>query len=166
MYMKHRLKYLSAADSNGIGAPWADTDPHGRKRRHIGEEGGFTLVETLVSMMILAISLAVLLQLFSGGLNSSRLADAYTRAIFHAREKMEEVLISNRLAEGTTEGDFGDGYKWQVRIAMRVPPEDEIPKLPIDTFEISIVIGWLEGNREKQFELNTRKIAEPASSSG
>ena len=53
---------------------------------------GFTLIETLVAVMILAISLVVVMQLFSGGLKSNKVSNDYLYGIFHAREKMEELL--------------------------------------------------------------------------
>ena len=86
---------------------------------------GFTLIETLVAMMILAISLVVILQLFSGGLKASRLSDDYTRAVFHAREKMEEILILDELIDGELEGEFEDAYKWKVEIFLHEPSEEE-----------------------------------------
>jgi general secretion pathway protein I len=70
-------------------------------------------METLVAMMLLAISLVVILQLFSGGLKSGKMADDYTRAVFHAREKMEEHLLIEDFEEGTFEGTFDDNYRWQ-----------------------------------------------------
>jgi prepilin-type N-terminal cleavage/methylation domain-containing protein len=65
---------------------------------------GFTLIETLVAMMLLAISFVIIMQLFSGGLKSSRVTTDYIYGIFHAREKMEEVLHS---AENLTMGMNG-----------------------------------------------------------
>ena len=54
---------------------------------------GFTLLEVLVATMVLGISVVIVLQLFSGGLDQARRAEDYTRAVFHARAKMEEVLL-------------------------------------------------------------------------
>jgi prepilin-type N-terminal cleavage/methylation domain-containing protein len=53
---------------------------------------GFTLLETLVAMMILSIALVIIFQLFSGALNAGHISEAHTRAVWHAREKMDELL--------------------------------------------------------------------------
>ncbi|MCK4391143.1 MAG: type II secretion system protein [Desulfobacterales bacterium] len=120
---------------------------------------GFTLIETLVAMMVLAVSLVVILQLFSGGLRSSRLSDEYTRAIFHAREKMEEIFLVDKLIDGELEGEFDDGFKWKAEILCTEPAEEE-PTLPFDTFTITVDVSWMEGSREKHFEISTLRVGE------
>lgn len=125
---------------------------------------GFTLIETLVAMAILSISLVVILQLFSGGLKSSRLSDNYTRAIFHAREKMEEILLDDNFVDMATEGEFSDGFEWKAQ-TLRFEPaqeeeEEEETKLPVDIFSIKVNVGWHEGGQEKHFEISTLEIGE------
>jgi len=119
----------------------------------------FTLIETLVAMMILSISLVIILQLFSGGLKSVRISDEYSRAIFHAKEKMEEILMVDNLINGESDGEFEDGYKWYAEI-LYLEPEDEAEKkkLPVDRFRINLKVSWLEGEHEKNFEISTLKI--------
>ncbi len=120
---------------------------------------GFTLIETLVAMMILSISLVIILQLFSGGLKSVRISDEYSRAIFHAKEKMEEILMVDNLINGESDGEFEDGYKWNAEI-LYLEPEDEAEKkkLPVDRFRINLKVSWSEGEHEKNFEISTLKI--------
>ncbi|MDM8522730.1 type II secretion system protein [Desulfococcaceae bacterium HSG8] len=119
---------------------------------------GFTLIETLVSIIILSVCLTVIFQLFSGGLRSVRLSKDYTRAIFYAREKMEEVLLAEKFEDGVWEGEFADGFKWKSEIIWIEPEEEE--KRPVDMFNITVGISWNEGVREKHFEITTLKIAE------
>lgn len=121
---------------------------------------GFTLLEILVAIAILAISLTVILQLFSGGLRSVRVSDRHTQGVFHAREKMEEILIENRLEEGNREGEFDDDYTWSARIVRMVPPKEEEKKLPFDVYEITVKVIWHERKGETYFEIQTTKLIE------
>jgi len=121
---------------------------------------GFTLMETLVAMMILSVALVVILQLFSGGLKAGKLSENYTRAIFHAREKMEEILLAEELASEVLEGEFDDDFRWKAEIVYIEPSEEEKTKMPLDTFNIRVEVLWNEGEREKHFEISTLKIAE------
>jgi len=130
---------------------------HGRFRV---SNNGFTLIEILVAMSILAISLVVILQLFSGGLKSSRLSEEYTRAIFHAKEKMEEILIPKELSEGELEGEFEDSFRWKSETVRIEDPEEDDKKLPFNMFEIKIGVMWDEGEKERRFEISTMKIVE------
>jgi general secretion pathway protein I len=124
---------------------------------------GFTLIETLVAMMLLAISLVVIFQLFSGGLRSGKMSDDYTRAIFYAREKMEEYLLADDFQEGIFEGTFDENYRWLADIKL-VKSEDENedeekPSL-IDLFNVDVQVFWPVGGREKKFQISTLKITE------
>ena len=121
---------------------------------------GFTLIEILVAISILSISLIVIFQLFSGGLKSSGLADHYTKGIFHAKEKMEEILLSTAYQEEEAEGEFGDSFKWKSAIVRIEQAEDEEIKLPFNTFDIKVEVIWYEGDKEKRFALSTMKVVE------
>ena len=121
---------------------------------------GFTLIEILVAISILAISLVVILQLFSGGLKSSRLSDEYTRGIFHAREKMGEVLLSKDLSEGETGGEFPDSFRWTSLVKRIESGQEDEGKLPFNMFNIQVDILWDAGGKEKRFQVSTIKIVE------
>jgi general secretion pathway protein I len=120
---------------------------------------GFTLIETLVAMMLLAISFVIIMQLFSGGLKSSRVTTDYIYGIFHAREKMEEILLSDNLIPGTVSGEFEDGYEWSATVFIPPPEEDDAAaRMPIVTADISVDVRWHAGGQEKRFGLNTTAI--------
>lgn len=120
---------------------------------------GFTLIETLVATMILSISVVVVMQLFSGGLKSSKLAGNYTRACFYAREKMETFLLQGAWSDGVYSGEFGDGYTWQARIERLGPVVDEAAQKPlVNQFNLTIGVSWQEGNRLKNFKISTIAI--------
>jgi general secretion pathway protein I len=121
---------------------------------------GFTLIEILVAISVLSISMVVIMQLFSGGLISSRLSDAYTRGIFHAREKMEEILLGTEFAEQVSDGEFDDAYRWRSEIVRQEQSEEEASKLPFEAYHIRVDIFWDEGNREKNFGISTMKLVQ------
>ena len=120
---------------------------------------GFALIEILVAVSVLAISLVVIFQLFSGGLKSRKLSEQYARGVFHAREKMAEILLTPVLSEGETQGEFEDAYEWQA-VVTRVVSGDDEEKLPVVLLNIKIQINWREGEKEKSFVIDTLKTAE------
>ena len=123
---------------------------------------GFTLIETLVAISILAVSLVVILQLFSGGLKSSRLSDEYTRGIFHAREKMDEILLAGELTEGVIGGDFDDGFRWRAEALHLDIKEAGDVKLPFRAFNIKVDVMWDAGGHEKHFAISAIKLVKPS----
>lgn len=119
---------------------------------------GFTLIETLIAISILAISLVAILQLFSGGLKSSTLSDEYTRGIFHAREKMDEILLAGKLTEGVIDGEFEDGFKWKAEARRLDIREAKDAKLPFHAFNIKVDVMWDAGGHEKHFAISAIKL--------
>ncbi|MEZ4603382.1 MAG: prepilin-type N-terminal cleavage/methylation domain-containing protein [Desulfobacterales bacterium] len=95
-----------------------------RPKSLISRQNGFTLIETLVAIMILSISLVVIMQLFSRGLKAGKLSDDYLNGIFHAREKMEELLMSGNLLPGIYSGAFEDGYQWAAVLDIAENPAE------------------------------------------
>jgi general secretion pathway protein I len=81
--------------------------------KEVFRQNGFTLLETLVAMMILSVALVVIFQLFSEALNTGHISESHTRAVWHAREKMDELLLYETLSQEIQEGDFEDGYRWR-----------------------------------------------------
>jgi general secretion pathway protein I len=116
---------------------------------------GFTLIEIMVAMAVLGVCLVTIMQLFSGGLRSSKVSNDYTRAAIRAKEKMEEILLNNEFSEGSFSGDFADGFRWRVDVAQFKIVEEGMPTVPVDLFEIRVGVLWNDGNREKHFDIST-----------
>ena len=123
---------------------------------------GFTLIETLVAISILAISLVVILQLFSGGLKSSKLSDEYTRGVYHAREKMDEILLAGELTEGVISGKYDDDFSWRAEALQLDIPEAKDVKLPFRAFNIKVDVMWDAGGQEKHFAISAIKLVNPS----
>ncbi len=126
----------------------------------IARSNGFTLIETLVAMMILSISLVVVMQLFSGGLRSNKISNDYLYGIFHAREKMEELLLSEELLPGSFSGEFDDGYQWQAAIDFIAEEDEASQKMPVSTLSIQLDVSWRMGSREKHCNLSTTALTD------
>ena len=116
---------------------------------------GFTLFETLVATMIFAIALVVLLQLFSGGLRANFVSDQYTRAVFHAREKMEELLLSDAMAEQLIDGEWKDGFFWKANISPRNEMSKKNTKNSPKLFQVDLEVSWNEGGKQREIAIST-----------
>lgn len=121
------------------------------------------MMEVLVAISVLGIALVVILQLFSGGLKSARISDAYTLGTFHAEEIMSEILLMEAPAAGVEEGRLEDGCRWRTEIVRMAQTEEEA-KLPLDTLAITVQVSLAPDGVDpgRYVELNTLKLVEKA----
>jgi general secretion pathway protein I len=119
---------------------------------------GFTLIEVVVAMAILAIGLTVIIELFSGGLRLGRTSVEYTKAVNYARIKMEEIAVKQTMEEGSEEGEFDDTFRWQVetkKVGVLSIEKGIDFKPPAELFQVKINILWKSGLKEKSTRIDT-----------
>jgi prepilin-type N-terminal cleavage/methylation domain-containing protein len=84
---------------------------------------GFTLLEVLVALTVLAVGAALTLSLISGSLGNIRKVQLRTRAIEHAQAVMELALLDASIFQPTAyTGHFEDGSHWSLNIEDYEPP--------------------------------------------
>jgi general secretion pathway protein I len=130
------------------------------------DEGGFTLLEVLLAIALLAIALPILLGLRNFDLELEERASELTAATLLAQEKLLETELSGQYSIGESTGDFpyiplgaqaaiqavprAVGYKWKRTIA---PTPLELIR------EIRIKVSWLRGELEEAVEVSTYVFA-------
>ena len=107
--------------------------------------GGFTLLEVMVAMSIIAIAMTAVLNSQSQSVSLASEAKFSTTAALLARSKMAETEWGNRLDLASDSGDFEEdfpGYTWQVTV------EDVSMDLPENVSnhlkEMTVIISWGE----------------------
>lgn len=119
---------------------------------------GFTLIEVIVAVTILSVSLVMIMQLFAAGLKSSRASCDYTRAVMHAKDKMEELYASPiHPHEG---GEFSDGYKWEAGADLYEEADNvKDEEAMFNLLKLKVKITWKStAKQESSFELESLKM--------
>jgi prepilin-type N-terminal cleavage/methylation domain-containing protein len=132
-------------------------------RRTRGEYG-FTLLEVLVTLTVLAIGTALTLSLISGALGNIRKVQQRARTIQHAETVLELTLLDESILRPTSlTGDFEDGTRWAVRVEEMVmpPPPNQNPlqqiMLPVKLLSFSVEVFAPE-SMAPDFKLQTLKV--------
>jgi general secretion pathway protein I len=87
---------------------------------------GFTLIEVLIAMAILAIGLVAVFQSQSQSISMSSDSRFMTTAALLAQSKMVEVEASSTLANHSEDGDFGPDYSqytWHLEVSDTQLPQ-------------------------------------------
>ena len=94
-----------------------------RSSRREAAASGFTLLEVLVTLTVLAVGAAVAMSLISGSLGNIRKVQLRARTVEYAQTVMETALLDENISEPTSlTGDFEDGTRWSVRVEDYDPP--------------------------------------------
>ena len=122
-------------------------------------EPGFTLIEVLVAFMVLALSLTVLLRIFSGGLGNIALASDYSQALLVAETQMANTGVSEPLIAGITEGEWDKHFRWQRIIQPYSPWEDEPnPAPPVAAFHVQVRVEWRHKGSTREISLSSLRL--------
>jgi general secretion pathway protein I len=120
---------------------------------------GMTLIEVLVAFIVLSVTMAVIMQIFSGGMRNARLAESYSRAVFLAESKMAAVGLERPLALGEESGQVGSDMQWRVSVS---PAEDDATTnaqlMPVRLYQVRVTAAWGEDGRQRQVELITFRL--------
>jgi prepilin-type N-terminal cleavage/methylation domain-containing protein len=127
--------------------------------------GGFTLLEVLVSLTVLAVGVALTLSLISGSLGNIRKVQQKARTVEHAEAVMELALLNDSDNDPRSfTGDFEDGTRWMVRIEnYELPtPEGLQPRSSPQNMPVKLLLYTVEmlssDARISDYRLQTLKL--------
>ena len=130
---------------------------------------GFTLLEVLISIAILALALPILLGLRNWDLDLQSRAADITAATMLAQEKLIEAELSSVFPFGETTGDFRNpppGYQTLGDIDNRADKyrwKRIVTSTPLNAVrEVKIQILWQQGSMDEVLEANTYVFAPPS----
>lgn len=107
-------------------------------------ESGFSLLEILVAFSILAISLGILFQIFSKGIQLASTGEHYSRALLLAESTLATIGRTEEIEIGENSGEVDGFYTWTVIIEL-YEPEDldlENPNINFSVYHIQVSVHW------------------------
>jgi general secretion pathway protein I len=132
----------------------------------MGSERGFTLMEVLIALGILALALPILLGLRNWDLDLHARAKEITTATILAQEKLIETELGTQLPIGETGGEFlaiplgslptaditnrSENYRWK-----RIIAPTQLPTVR----EIKIQVLWPRGKTDEMVEVSTYVVS-------
>ncbi len=124
------------------------------------KQTGFTLIEVIIAMSILAISITSLMELFTISLKGVRVSRETTFASILAKSKMSELMLQREVKPGGESGtfeQFGGIYDYETMIEEYELPNlvkegaldfDSVSDAPVEeedlykTYKITVVVSW------------------------
>jgi len=138
-----------------------DSPAQAINQRFHRETSGFTLLEVLVAMTILAVGIALGVSLISKAMGNIRMVDTRARIVDHANSVMELTLLNPEIIEpGAFDGDFEDGTRWTMRIEEYIPEAAAISEdvdMPVKLLAFTVEM-FHPHSRTMEYRLRTLKL--------
>jgi len=115
-------------------------------------QGGFSLLEMLVAITVLALALGALYRAATGATHNVRTSERYAYAVEFARS----LLATNAVvAEGgvKSSGETDSGYQWRVTSRQRPPIRGDLGNVQLHDLEVTV--AWYDGSKRKQVVLDS-----------
>ncbi len=120
---------------------------------------GFTLIEIVVALLVLAIASAVIFEGFSVGFRNARTADDFAQAVLIAQAKLAPTGIAEPLSPGVTSGEELDKYAWTVRVdPVEVALDEGATPSELQPFLVAVDVVWSDGGTERTVSLSTLRL--------
>lgn len=123
-----------------------------------GGDCGFTLLEVLVALSVLAIALVVVMQVFSANLRNLSLSEQQVFAVSRAEAIMRDILDDESFPDVPSGGATDDGYRYSVTVAKVL--EERSRPVPADLMSVSVTVSWSDGRRERSLLLQSYRMIE------
>lgn len=128
-------------------------------------EDGFTLLEVLVAFVIAALALGLLFEAAGDGVTAVRTAGRTEEAVSRAKSHLAALGRDVMLADGTFQGDDGDGYRWRIRVTpvatsspSNMPAPGGVRQWPLTLYAIEVTLSWTEDGRDREVVLRTERL--------
>ncbi|MGA7440003.1 MAG: prepilin-type N-terminal cleavage/methylation domain-containing protein [Luteibacter sp.] len=127
-------------------------------RRHAG---GFSLLEVIAAIAVLAIAFAALMQVAGSAMSLTARANERTQAALRARTLLDGAFIVDPVQEGSSEGRFDETYRWQLNVSPfevgDASPDNgggssRMYRLDLDVF-------WGDRDHERRAHFSTLRLA-------
>jgi len=119
---------------------------------------GFSLLEVIVALAIMAMGFVTVLQLFSGSIRSVSLSEQYLKGTTLAHSKLGELEVNN-YSVTEYEGIFPDekNYRWQLQVSPHTSHLNS-KENNIQLSEVTLNVLWEEAGKTRDIEISTLKV--------
>jgi len=124
----------------------------------LSEAKGFSLLEVVVALAIMAGGFLSVLQLYSMSIRSVGISEKYLKGTMLAQSKMAELELNDfDLDKDVGEFEYEAGFRWKVEISPYDSPLNSEEE-NIQLSKVKLIVFWNEDGKDYSVNLNTIKL--------
>ncbi len=119
---------------------------------------GFTLLETLVAVMVMGTAFAAVAGVLGTSMRNISRAEDYQRITLLSRSQMNELMTLPWKDGDVWQGEWASGYRWRAQAIRVPPPTREAYYGRYELMRITLVGTWKTSRGEKTYTLETARV--------
>jgi len=119
---------------------------------------GFSLLETLAAMLLLAICFGALMHATSASMALSTRANDYTQASMWASGLLDRIFVTEFPAEGLHTGKFDATYRWSMKVETLADSATLPTSDPLHLYRVELTVEWSEDGKPAKATFATSRL--------
>lgn len=128
-------------------------------RRGARSQRGFSLLEVIAAIMLLAIAFAALMKVAGGSISLTQNAAGYTEAALWARSMLDSAFVGTPVKPGNSAGQFNKIYRWQLAVTPWNAAGNVPPSAPMHLYQLDLDVLWGPLSHPRSAHFRTLRLA-------
>lgn len=134
-----------------------------------GGQRGFSLLEVVAAVLLLAITFASLMRVAGSSLNLTARAAERSQAALWARSLLDSAFVLEPIRPGRRSGRFDERYSWQMSVqpfqlpasAPAAGPQPQAPASPLRLYRLDLEVLWKSAGHAYSARFSTLRAGGP-----
>jgi general secretion pathway protein I len=125
---------------------------------------GFSLLEVIAAIMLLAIAFGALMEVAGGSIRLTQKSSDYTQAALWARSALDTRFVLEPLQPGVTQGKFDNRFRWRLQVSPWAVPNSAPASTPyaFQMYKLDLDVMWGSAPFEHTARFSTLRIGSTA----
>jgi general secretion pathway protein I len=139
------------------------------RSRRAARARGFTLLEVIAAVLLLAITFASLMRVAGSSLNLTARSAERTQAAMWARSLLDSAFVLEPIRTGRSSGRFDERYSWRLDVQPFQPPatapasgpQPRVPASPLKLYRLDLDVTWKSAGHDYAARFSTLRVGGP-----
>jgi len=122
-------------------------------------QGGFSLLEVIAAIMLLAIAFAALMKVAGGSISLTQNAADYSEASLWARGLLDSAFVGTPMKTGNSSGQFNNRFRWQLAVTPWNDAGNQPPEAPLHLYQMDLDVLWGPTGHPRSAHFRTLRLA-------
>ncbi|MCX7512639.1 type IV pilus modification PilV family protein [Frateuria hangzhouensis] len=137
--------------------------------RRAARARGFTLLEVIAAVLLLAITFATLMRVAGSSLTLTARSAERSQAAMWARSLLDSAFVLEPVHTGRSSGRFDERYSWQLDVqpfpvratAPAAGPQPRAPASPLKLYRLDLDVMWKSAGHDYRARFSTLRVGGP-----